>query len=226
MQFEKDFEIMQLSSQQVFLLCTIREMKTEETLLHHLPVELLYQILFFSELPPHSFTFETNERVSANRWTAYDRAKAKMRFVDDEFSSEFALISFRPVPHRILASPSLYHPFFVDNAIHDESRFSVLLQHSIHKTLPTGQEVLLTGTAGDGKHYPKIAIYLCTSSSAHLSPYHVVKDITHTFDDPYTTYWCLDTYRDAIQSYKKNKVLMSLGMRRALDFYAFFETDL
>lgn len=222
MQFEKDFEIMQLSSQQVFLLCTIREMKTEETLLHHLPVELLYQILFFSELPPHSFTFETNERVTANRWTAYDRAKAKLRYVDDRFSSEFALFSFRPIPHRILASPSLYHPFFVDNAIHDESRFSVLLQHSIHETLPTGEEVLLTGTSGNGKQYPKIAIYLCTSSSSHLSPYHVVKDITGTFNGPYTTYCSLGAYRDAIQSYENNKVLRSIGVRDALAFYAFF----
>jgi len=221
MQFEKDFEIMQLSSQQVFLLCTIREMKTEETLLHHLPVELLYQILFFSELPPHSFTFETNERVTANRWTAYDRSKAKLRYVDDRFSSEFALLSFRPIPHRILACPSLYHPFFVDNAIHDESRFSVLLQHSIHETLPTGEEVLLTGETCFGEQYPKIAIYLCTSSSSHLSPYHVVKDITHTFDDPYNNHYRLSDYKEALQSYEKNKVIRSIGVRDALEFYAF-----
>lgn len=222
MQFEKDFEIMQLSSQQVFLLCTIREMKTEETLLHHLPVELLYQILFFSELPPHSFTFETNERVTANRWTAYDRSKAKLRYVDDRFSSEFALFSFRPIPHRILASPSLYHPFFVDNAIHDESRFSVLLQHSIHETLPTGEEVLLTGETCFEGQYPKIAIYLCTSSSSHLSPYHVVKDITHTFDDPRNNHYRLSDYKEALQSYEKNKVIRSTGVRQALEFYAFF----
>lgn len=226
MQFEKDFEIMQLSSQQVFLLCTIREMKTEKTLLHTLPVELLYKILFFSDTPPHRFSFETNERITPNRWTAYDRSKAKLRYVDDRFSSEFALFSFRPLPHPILAEETAYHPFFVDNSIHNERRFSVLLQHSIHETLPTGEEVLLTGTSGNGKQYPKIAIYLCTSSSAHLSPYHVVKDITHTFDDPYTTYCSLGAYRDAVQSYEKNKVLRCKGFRAALDFYAFFDMDL
>lgn len=226
MQFEKDFEIMQLSSLQVLLLCVIREMKTEETLLHTLPVELLYKILFFSDTPPHRFSFETNERITPNIWTELDRAKAKIHYVDDRYSSEFALFSFRPLPHPILAEETAYHPFFVDNSIHNEMRFSVLLQHSIHETLPTGEEVLLTGTAGDGKHYPKIAIYLCTSSSSHISPYHVVKNITHTFDGPYMNYYDLDTYRDAIQSYEKNKVLRCKGFRAALDFYAFFDMDL
>lgn len=225
MQYEKDFEIMQISSAAVRLLCTIHSSKTEETLLHLLPVELLYQILLFSDLPPHVFVVEHTENINVNHWSEEERKKAKIHFSNEYQVSEFALCSFRPIPHPILAEPRLYHPFFVDNSIVDETRFSVLLQHSIHYINHDGEAEHLTYDTLHGEKHAYFCAYLCNSSSSRISHYNIIECFHYSSSDK----WISDieeVYSELKRKRPQNRVIRSKGFYSALEFYVLCDTPL
>lgn len=224
MQYEKDFEIMQISSAAVHLLCTIRSLKTEETPLHLLPVELFYQILLFSDLPPHAFVVEHTENINVNHWSEEERKKAKILFSDEHHSSEFTLCSFRPIPHPILAEPKLYHPFFVDNSIVEENRFSVILQHSIHRIHDDERAELLTYSTLNGQKHAQFCIYLCNSSHSRISHYNIIECI-HRPSDEY--FWDLEEVHSELSEKRPhNQVIRSKGFYSALEFYILCDTSL
>ena len=215
---------MQLSSSAVYLLCTIHSLKTEETPLHLLPVELLYQILLFSDLPPHAFVVEHTENINVNHWSDEERKKAKIHFSDEHHTSEFALCSFRPIPHPILAEPKLYHPFFVDNSIVNEERFSVLLQHSIHHIHNDEEDELLTYYALNREKHGQFCVYLCNSSSSRISHYNIIECVHRPTEE---FFWDLeDVHSDIVSKRRHNHVIRSKGFYNALEFYVLCDTPL